>query len=114
MHHRSFHFDITARIEKSSQFLDDPRPRHKHLERLLIIDQIQITHAVAQLDVTQPVPFLRQGEQSFRQEKYLLHPNGQLIRLGAKEVPAYTNPVAEVQQLKKLEPALSHHVFFHI
>src|SRR5713226_7117798 len=114
MHHRRFDLDIAARVKETAQFLDDARPRRKHLARFLIRDEVEIALAVTQLHIRQAMPFLRQRQQRFRKEENLFDPDAQLIGLGSKQMAPDTNRIAKVQQMKQLETLLSDHILLHV
>src|SRR5260370_31737121 len=69
---------------------------------------------IAQLDARQSVPFFRQRQQRFRKEENLLDPNGQLIGLGSKQMPAHADRIAQVQQVKQLESLFADNIFLYI
>src|SRR5260370_3312288 len=75
---------------------------------------MEISLPVAKLNIHQAVPFFRQRQQRFRKEENLLDPNGQLIGLGSKQVPAHANRVAQIQQVKQLKSLLSDNIFLYI
>src|SRR2546427_13004058 len=43
MHHRRFHFDVTPRVKKAAQLLDDSRAGHEDLARFFIGDQVEVS-----------------------------------------------------------------------
>ena len=114
MHHRRFHFQVAARIEKPPQFPDDPRAGEDNLARFLIRDQVKIPLAVADFHVRQTVPFLRQRQKGLCKQGQLLDPNGELIRFRAEEMPRDPNGVAEVEQLEEFKCALTNSVELHV
>ena len=71
--------------------------------RVGIDDQIEVALAVADLDVGQPVPLLRQRQQALGEEVQPRRPDRQLVGLGAEQPPLDADPVAEVEQLEDLE-----------
>src|SRR6266550_4162948 len=60
------------------------------------------------------MPLFRQRQQRFRKKENLLDPNGQLIGLGSKQVPAHANRISQVQQMKQLESLFADNVFLYI
>ena len=75
VHHRSFDFDIAAGVKKLPQFPHDARAGLENLARFFGGNQIQIAHAVAQLNVRQAMPFFGQREQRLRKEDQLVDPH---------------------------------------
>src|ERR1700690_1940258 len=68
LHHRRLHFDEAAIVEVATDVADDFRPRIEDLLDVVIDDQIDVALAVALLDVSEAVPFLRQRPERLSQE----------------------------------------------
>ena len=64
MHHRRFHFDIAARVEKLPDFADEQGALQKNFARLSVCDQIHVALAVAQLDIGKAVPLFREAAEA--------------------------------------------------
>src|ERR1700693_2353487 len=96
------------------QFLNDARTCQKNLARFLVGDQVQVSLPVAQFDIGEAMPFLRQREQRFREQSQLFHPDGKLIGPGAEQVPPYAQGIPKIEQVKKLEAALADNIFLYI
>ncbi len=62
MHHRRFHFDVSALVEEAADFANDGRALDEHVPRISVRDQIQITLAVTNLHILKPMPFFRQWQ----------------------------------------------------
>src|SRR5215467_7761628 len=84
MHHRRFHFNVTAAVEESAQLLDNPRAGHKYLARLFVGNQVKIALPIAQFYVRKAVPLFRKRQQGLSEEKNLLYPDRQFAGLGSK------------------------------
>ena len=110
LHHRRLYFDEASGFEEVAQFADDLSASRKDLPHSLVDNQIQVALAVAEFDVGQPVPFFRQGQQRLGQQSQFLHPERQLIGLGAEKMPGDADDVAHVQELEQPEASLAHHV----
>ena len=67
LHHRRFHFDVAASVEVSADGLNNAAALDENFAHLRIDEQIEIALAVAQLNIGQPVPFLRQRQQALAQ-----------------------------------------------
>src|SRR5260370_25003632 len=113
MHHRRFYFDVASLIEKLSQLLNHSCAGRKYLARFLVGDEVEIALPVAQFHVRQAVPLLWQRQQRLGKEKDFLDPDGKLVGLGAKQVSAHTNRMAEVEKGEELEPVLPHEVLLN-
>ena len=61
--HRRLDVDEPTLVEQASDRGDDLAPCAKHLAHLRVGDQVYVPLPVADLDVLQAVPFLRQGPQ---------------------------------------------------
>src|SRR5713226_3621809 len=114
MHHRRFYFDVAPLIEKLSQLLNHSCAGRKYLARFFIGDEVEIALPVAQFHVRQAVPLLRQRQQRLGKEKDFLDPDGKLVGLGAKQVSAHTNRIAEIEKVEELEPVLPHNILFNV
>ncbi len=64
LEHGRLHFQESARFELAAQRCDDFRARDEDLADFRIRDQIEITLAIARLDVFQAMPLFGHGEQS--------------------------------------------------
>ncbi len=69
LHHRRFDFDESLRIHEAPQRLHQLAALEKNFAHLGIHHQIDVALAVAQLDVGQPVPLLRQAAAGLSREK---------------------------------------------
>ena len=67
--------------------------------------QIEVALAVADFDVGEAVPFLRQRQERLRQELQSLGVDGQLASLGPEEVPRDAHEVADVEEFIELPVA---------
>ena len=63
LHHGSLDLDEVMRVEEPPHGLHQFAALQKYLAHLWIHDQIDITLAVAELNVSQAVPLFRQGQQ---------------------------------------------------
>ena len=86
----------------------------KNFANLGVHHQIDVALPVAQLDVRQPMPLFRQRQQVFGEERYLFDVNGKLAGTRAKQISAYADVVAEIEQFVELESFLSDRIFLHV
>src|SRR5579863_432941 len=76
-----FYFDETMFVQVASHGCNDAAARNEYVARLFAVgDQIQVTLALAQLNVFQPVVLLRQGTQPLRQDAIFKYVQGALTR----------------------------------
>src|SRR5260370_17388384 len=74
-----FNFDEAMFIQVASHGRDGATAYHEYIARLFAVgDQVQVTLALAYLNVFQPVILLRQGPQPLRQDVVLTHVHGPL------------------------------------
>ncbi len=103
VHHWSFDFDERGGVEKAAQRLNDLGALDEDLAHVGVHGEIDVTAAVAGLDVLQAVPFLGQREQVFHQEGDFFDVDGKLAGAGAEEIALHADVVAEVEQLVERE-----------
>ncbi len=114
VHHRRFDFNIAARIEKLPQGSYDLRALRKDLARFLVCNQIEITLAISQLNIRQPVPLFGQRQQRFRQKRDFVDPNRQFAGLGSKQMPANPDRITQVEQVEQFESLIAQHILARI
>ena len=107
LHHRCFHFDVTARIEERAQSAQNFGAPEKCLSNTGVNDKVEVALPVTEFHVRQTMPFLWQGEQSFGKQLQGVDPDRQFIRFGPKQVAGNANDVAQIQQLKEMECPLT-------
>ena len=89
---------------------DDAAARLEHAPRIGVDDEIEVALPVADLDVGQAVPLLRQRQQALREEVQPRRPDRELVGLGPEQAPLDADPVAEIEQLEDLEIELRQRV----
>src|SRR6476619_4054479 len=110
LHHRRLDFEKAASNQKLANCRDDAATDFEDLTCIRVDDQIEITLAVADLDVLQSVPFFRQRQQALGQELEPLRIHGQLVRLCAEQRAVNADPVAQIEKLENVEVALGKRV----
>ena len=106
LHHRRFHLEVAARVEKLAQRRQHPAAHLEHLARLGIDDEIEIALAIADLDVGQTVPLLRQRQMAFCKKLDPRRPDRQLVGARSEQMPLHADEVAEIEEPEQLEVAL--------
>ena len=96
---------MNSRIAETTRLRD-----LENLARIRIDDEIEIALAIADLDIRQAVPLLRQREQALREEMQTRRPDRQLVGFRPEETSLDADPVAEVQQLEDPKIQLGHRV----
>jgi len=79
--------------------LHDPRAAQKTLQHAFGVDQVQVTHALAQLGIDQPLVLEGRGLDRLGQEVELLGEDAQLARLRVPQLAVDTDDVAQVETL---------------
>ena len=110
LHHRRLDLDEAQGVEEAPDGRDDLRARLEHVARVGIDDQIQVPLAIADLDVLQAVPLLRQRQQALREEGDRRGPDRQLVRLRPEDAAGDADVIADVEQLERGEVALAERV----
>ena len=114
LHHGRLDFEIAARVEELAQRRKDLAAHLEHFAGLRVDDQIEITLAVADLDIGQAVPFFRHRHVAFCEELQARRPNRQLVGARAKQMSFDADDIAEIQQSKQLEIALLQRVLLDV
>ncbi len=94
--------------------LDDLGALDEDLAHLGIDNQIDVALAVAHLHVLQAVPLLRKRQQVLGQERDLVDVNRQFVGLGAEQVSAHADVVADIEQLEQLEALFADRVLLDV
>src|SRR5687768_8194554 len=103
LHHRRLDFQVTAGVEPGAHRRQRPAAYLEHATRIWIDDQIQVTLPVADLDVRQAVPLLRQRLEALGKKFELRGMDRQLVGAGAEQPSLDADEVTEVEQLVDLE-----------
>ena len=103
LHHRRFDFEKSARVEEAPNRRDDVRPHFEDPARIRIHDQVEIALPVADLDIGEAVPLLRQRQMTLGEKRERRGPDRQLARAGPEQVAGNAHMVAEIQQLEDPE-----------
>ena len=59
LHHRCFHLEEAALLEKGTDLADDGETFAENIARMLVGDEVEVALAVPRLDVLQSVPLFR-------------------------------------------------------
>ena len=110
LHHRRLDLEIPAAVEELAQRREHLAAHLEHFARLGIDDEIEIALAIADLDVGQAVPLLRQRQMALRQKLEARRPDRQLVGARAEQMPFDADDVAEIEQPEHLEIALRERV----
>ena len=100
VHHRGFNFEEAVIGHVVADRLDDPAARSEGEARLLVHDQVKVTHAVLLLLVGQPVELFRQGAQRLGEQADFRTLHGQFAGLGTEDRADGTDDVANVPALE--------------
>ena len=114
LHRRRLDFEVSAAVEKLPQRRERLAAHLEHLARLGIDDQIEIALAIADFDVGQTVPLLRQRQVALGEKLDARRPDRQLVGARAKEVPFDADQIAEIEQTGQLEVALRERVLLEV
>ena len=99
---------------KAPQRLHQLAALEKHFADLGIHHQIDVTLPVAQLNIGQSVPLLRQRQQVFGEERDFFHMHGEFAGAGAKQISADSDVIAQVEELVKLESLFADRIFLDV
>ena len=103
LHHRRLDFEIPARGHERADRGDHAASRLEDPARIGIDDEIEVALPVADFDVGQAVPLLRQRQQALREEVQPRRPDRELVGFRPEQTALDADPVAEVEQLEDLE-----------
>ena len=113
LHHRGFHLQEVPLLHEPADQADDAAPLVKHLADFGIDDQVEMALAVADLDIREAVPLLRQGTERFGEqaEAVLLHVDRQFPGPGLEDPPRKPDDVADIEPFKQRKGLLPQLVF---
>ena len=107
LHHRRFDFEEIVLDHEVADGADDAAALLEDFAHLGIDDQIEITLAVAGLDVGETVPLLGQRQERLGEEAQGGGPQGELTGLGAKGGAAGADDIADIKPLEEIEGLLA-------
>ena len=114
LHHRRLDLEEPAVGQEVAHRRDDAAAHLEHAARVGVDDQIEVALAIADFDVLQAVPLLRQRQQALGEELQLRRPDGELAGFRAEQPSLHADPVAEIEQLEQLEVALRERVLAEV
>src|SRR5438270_2027415 len=101
---RRFDLDEASLLEPMTDERQGPTADGERLPRFLGDPEVDVTLAVARIDVGQPVPLVGELTTSFGEQHPLAHLHRQLALLGLHHFAGGADPVAEVEVGELLEP----------
>ena len=107
LHHRRLDFQEAVPLQKIANRSDRGGANLEHPPHLGVDDHVEITLAIANLDVLQAMPLLGQRQETLCEEFELCRPDRQLVGLGAKQVSGHADLIAKVEQLRQRVIALA-------
>ena len=115
LHHRRLDFHEAAVVEKIPDLVDDLAALEEHFLHLRIRDQIEVTLAIANFGVFEPVPFRRRRAQRFGEngeaQSSLMEISPVLV---VNSVPCHADEIAEVEVLENIELFVAENIFLRI
>src|SRR5262249_22667674 len=84
LQHRSFHFEIAARVQKIADLANNQAPLDEDIAYALVDDQIDVSLPEARFNIGEPMPLFRQRQEILRQEVKLCSQHRQLVRAGTE------------------------------
>ena len=103
LHHRRFHFHITAVVEKAPDFADNRAALQEHVLHAGIGNQIEVTLTVADFRVFQPVPFAGRRAQCLGQNGEAGELDGDFAGLGDEQRALGADEIAQVEVGKNVK-----------
>jgi hypothetical protein len=86
LHHRRLDFEETARRQHVADGRDGAAAQFEHAAHVGVDDEIEVTLAIARLDVLKAMPLLRQRQETLREERERRRPDREFVGLGAEEM----------------------------
>ena len=114
VHHRRFHFNKSACVQRAPQRLHQFAALHEDFAHIRIHHQIDVALSVAQFHVGEAMPFFRERKQVFCQECKFVGVDAELARPGAKEITAHADVIAQVEQLVDFKPLFADRIFLDV
>src|SRR5688572_24145135 len=103
MQDRRLDLEVAVVVEEPSQFTNDQTALHKHIPDIGIYNQVDVSASVADFDIRESVPFLREWKETLGEKREFTGQNRQFTGARAKERPLDANEVTDVEQLIQLE-----------
>ena len=113
LHHRSLDLDEVAGVEEAADGLHDAGALDEDLTHVGI-DEIDVAHAVAQLDVGEAVELLGHRQKIFGEEGQLFDVDAELAGAGAEEIALDADVVADVEELVELPQLVADGIFLDV
>src|SRR6185437_9990809 len=110
LHHRRLNFEEIESVEEITQIPDYPGSCAKDVAARFVDDQIDITLAIAHLDIGESVPLVRQRPQRLDEQAQALDPHRELARIRAEDRPGRADDVADIPGLEVRVRLLTHRV----
>ena len=107
LHHRRFHFEVAALVKEPAHRLQHLGPLHKYRAAFEIRKQVDITLAIAQFHIRQPMKLLRQRQHGLGQKRQPLHVHGQFAGPGAEQIARDADVVAQIKQFVERKALLA-------
>ena len=114
LHRGRLDLDVAAFVEKIPDLMDDGATLEHHVLHVGIRDQVQITLAVADLGVFQPVIFCGWRTQGFGENHEAREFHGNFAGLGREQRSVHADEVAEVEVLENVELFITQDIFLRI
>ena len=93
---------------------DDAATHDEGLASFFRDPEVDVTLAIAKLDVGETMPFFGKGQKILGKESYLLDVHGEFAGTRAEQVAADADVIAEVEQSVEIKPLVTDCVFFYV
>ena len=102
VHHRRLDFEVSPFVEEAAHGRHEPGPGAKHLARLLVHHEIQVSLPIAEFPVGEAVVFVRQGLKRLDEQPDLAGMDGEFAGIGFHQGAADSGNVAEVPEVPEV------------
>ena len=108
MHHGGLDLEVVAAVEEAADGADDAGPLVEDLADLVVHHQVDVAHAVALLDIGEPLELIRERADALGEHDDLGRGDREFARLRAHQGAADAEDVAEVEGKQAVEELLAY------
>ena len=114
LHHRRFHFHKSVRVQKAADLSDDLTALEKNVLHLRVRHQIEVTLAVADFRVFEPVPLGRRRAQRLGQDDKAGGFDGNFAGFGGEQRSFHPDKIGQVEMGKYVPLFITEDIFLGV
>ena len=114
LHDGCLHFHVATSVEERANLAHDGAALEEHVLHLGIADEVEVTLAVTNLGVLDPVPLGRRRAQGLGEDGERFELEARLVGLRAEHRPGHADEIAKVEVLKDVELLVAQRLLLRI